>query len=272
LKSLLDPSASPINNGVDEQPLDEAAHNRSLYIRRILRITRKPQVKANKLGHPIARETSAAGQRVVLFFFDKSACVDQRGPNVLFTHAVLLHDLANGHATRQTIEDSSDGDTGSSNDRLPMMDCGVNDDSVVHTENSLCQCVPPAGILQLMHRLVFGSAHQDATLRRALAAYEAQCYVEARELLTPLAESGDPGAQCALASIYHLGLGVVADGVEAVRWYKRAADQGSALACNNLWCIYTMGWAGIAEDKEEARRWYEEAKRRGFAHLPREFS
>ncbi len=74
-----------------------------------------------------------------------------------------------------------------------------------------------------------------------------------------------------LANLYHLGQGVEMDGAEAVRWYKLAADQGSELACNNLWCIYTAGWAGVPEDKREARKWYDEAKRRGFPYLPREF-
>ncbi len=108
-------------------------------------------------------------------------------------------------------------------------------------------------------------------IERARAEFDAQNYVESRQLLEPLAHNGNIDAQCMLANIYQLGLGIEADGAQAVRWYKRAADRGSALACNNLWCIYTSGCAGVPADEREARRWYDEAKLRGFAHLPVEF-
>src|SRR5258708_6731088 len=103
----------------------------------------------------------------------------------------------------------------------------------------------------------------DTDADRAFEAYKAENYGVAFRLLRTHTEAGDVEAQCMLATIYHLGLGVVdPDGRQAVHWYKEAAAAGSPLACNNLWSIYTNGWYGVVQDKAEARRWYEEAKRR----------
>ena len=41
--------------------------------------------------------------------------------------------------------------------------------------------------------------------------------------------------------MYSSGLGVRQDRVEAVRWYRRAAEQGSAQAQNNLGIMYDEG-------------------------------
>src|SRR2546427_12286864 len=107
----------------------------------------------------------------------------------------------------------------------------------------------------------------ESDRKRGYDAYWSQDYAEALRLLLPFAEAGDADAQCAVASMYHLGNGVEPDGKEAVRWYTRAADGGSALACNNLWSIYTGGWYGVEQNKAEARKWYDEAKRRGIPHI-----
>jgi hypothetical protein len=112
---------------------------------------------------------------------------------------------------------------------------------------------------------------EESDRERGYDAYWGQNYGEAFRLLLPLAESGDTEAQCAVASMYQPGWGVERDVVEAVRWYVMAAEGGSALACNNLWSIYSGGWYEVEQDKETARKWYDEAKRRGFPHLPRDF-
>ncbi|SRR6266404_8049147 len=111
----------------------------------------------------------------------------------------------------------------------------------------------------------------DPHYDRGYEAYSNQNYAEALPQLMPFAEAGDSDAQCAVASMYQLGLGVEANGAEAVRWYRKAATGGSSLACNNLWCIFSAGCHDVSQNKDEARKWYDEAKRRGFPHLPREF-
>ena len=50
------------------------------------------------------------------------------------------------------------------------------------------------------------------------------------------AENGDAMAQCTLAELYQVGLGVATNHEEAFKWYRKSADQGDAVAQNNLVC------------------------------------
>ena len=52
------------------------------------------------------------------------------------------------------------------------------------------------------------------------------------------AEKGLAGAQSFLGDMYGDGLGVAKDEAEAVKWYRKAADQGYATAQFNLGVIY----------------------------------
>ena len=45
------------------------------------------------------------------------------------------------------------------------------------------------------------------------------------------------------------------DLAEAVRWYRKAADRGSAVAQNNLGVLYAQG-KGVAPDMAEAYFWF----------------
>ena len=108
-------------------------------------------------------------------------------------------------------------------------------------------------------------------MEQAIAEFHAGNYGVARALLMPLAEAGVVEAQCMVGNMFQLGLGVQVDASEAAAWYGRAAEQGSALACNNLWCLYRSDLRGLDPDGQEARHWYDEARRLGFPHLPLEF-
>jgi len=72
------------------------------------------------------------------------------------------------------------------------------------------------------------------------------------------AEQGNAIAQNNLGVMYDKGLGVPQDYVEAVRWYQMAAEQGNAIAQNNLGVIYDKG-LGVPQDYVEAVRWYQMA-------------
>jgi TPR repeat protein len=48
------------------------------------------------------------------------------------------------------------------------------------------------------------------------------------------AEQGHPGAQYNLANFYDEGVGLPKDALEATRWYRRAAEQGEVHAQYNL--------------------------------------
>jgi TPR repeat protein len=97
-----------------------------------------------------------------------------------------------------------------------------------------------------------------------------------------LAEDGDPVAQCDLGRIYENAVAapagryqvrstnevIVPDGPgdyeEAVRWYRKAADQGHAVG---QWCLgiaYENG-DGVIKDPAEAARWYLKAAEQGHA-------
>ena len=67
-----------------------------------------------------------------------------------------------------------------------------------------------------------------------LAAHQAGDYNTALKEWRPLAEQGNAITQYNLALMYKNGEGIAEDNVEAVKWYKRAAEQGYASAQNNL--------------------------------------
>lgn len=83
--------------------------------------------------------------------------------------------------------------------------------------------------------------------------------------LQRLAEQGDSEAQIALVEAYLLGhRGAQKSDVEAVKWLRRAAEQGHALAQNDLGFMYTEG-RGVTEDSVEAVKWYRKAAEQGYA-------
>ena len=54
--------------------------------------------------------------------------------------------------------------------------------------------------------------------------------------------------------MYNNGQGVVQDYVEAVKWYRKAAEQGGALAQYNLGVSYSTG-RGVPQDYVAAHKW-----------------
>ena len=89
-------------------------------------------------------------------------------------------------------------------------------------------------------------------------------------LLVPLAEAGNPKAQCNLASLYHQGLGVERDGKRAVELYKKVTEPNvpecnlSALAYNNLATLYFTGAPGVGADWGKANAYLTRARELGF--------
>ena len=76
------------------------------------------------------------------------------------------------------------------------------------------------------------------------------------------AEAGDVDAQSSLGVMYDNGTGVPEDDVEAVKWYRLAADQGDANAQGLLGLMYANG-NGVPEDYIEAVKWYRLAADQG---------
>ena len=59
-----------------------------------------------------------------------------------------------------------------------------------------------------------------------------------------------------------MGYGVTKDYEEAVKWYRKAAEQGNAIAQYNLGQNYRLG-RGVSVDLTQAKYWYEKAAEQG---------
>ena len=83
-------------------------------------------------------------------------------------------------------------------------------------------------------------------------------YVEAVKWYRLAAQQGYAEAQNNLGVMYESGHGVPRDPVEAAKWYLRAAEQGDANAQHNLGNRYQSG-EGVAQNFAEAVKWYRKA-------------
>jgi TPR repeat protein len=111
----------------------------------------------------------------------------------------------------------------------------------------------------------------DAQLQSALGeafyfGYEgvAKDYVEAVNWFRKAAEQNVAPAQYNLGTCYVLGRGVAKNEVEAVKWFRKAAEQGHSRGQNNLGAAYEIG-QGVAKDEVEAVKWYRKAAKQNDA-------
>jgi TPR repeat protein len=71
-------------------------------------------------------------------------------------------------------------------------------------------------------------------------------------------------AQFCLGACYEWGNCVAKDSAEAVKWYRKAAEQGDAEAQFHLGFCYYKG-DGVAKDAPEAVKWFSKAAEQGLA-------
>jgi TPR repeat protein len=90
----------------------------------------------------------------------------------------------------------------------------------------------------------------------------AQDDAEAARLYRLAADQGYAVAQNNLGCMFKHGQGVAKDYAEAARLYRLAAEQGYAVAQVSLGLMFRNGY-GVAEDKAEAIRWYHLAAAQG---------
>jgi TPR repeat protein len=88
--------------------------------------------------------------------------------------------------------------------------------------------------------------------------------VEAVKWFRKAAEQNDPQAQHNLGYCYAHGLGVTQDFVEAVKCFRKAAEQNDAQAQCSLGTRYGKG-QGVAKDEVEAVRWFRRAAEQNLA-------
>ena len=99
---------------------------------------------------------------------------------------------------------------------------------------------------------------------RGLQYDDAGNHVNALEWYRKAADQGYAVAQVILGWHYHTGEGVPQDDAEAARWYRLAADQGDAVAQQSLGCAYREG-NGVPQDDAESVRWFRLAAEQGRA-------
>jgi tetratricopeptide (TPR) repeat protein len=77
-----------------------------------------------------------------------------------------------------------------------------------------------------------------------------------------LAKPNEATAGLYLGNMYYNGQMVTKSVSEAVKWWRKGADQGNAWAQSNLGAMYATG-NGVARDTAEAMRWYRKAAEAG---------
>ena len=108
------------------------------------------------------------------------------------------------------------------------------------------------------------SAAQPAAddCRSGLSAYNRGDYVTAFRNWHVLAEDGDAPAQAGLGFLFHKGLGVTQDDIEAASWFEKAARKGQAEAQLLLGTLYFFG-EGVQQSYVMAFTWCEIAQSNG---------
>ena len=116
----------------------------------------------------------------------------------------------------------------------------------------------------LLFSLFLGASSYSADFNKGMTAAQSGDFATALKEWKPLAEEGNAVAQNNLGLMYHNGWGVPQDYKEAVYWYRLAVEQGYAIAQYNLGLMYEKG-KGVPQDDKEAARLYRLAAEQGYA-------
>jgi tetratricopeptide (TPR) repeat protein len=92
--------------------------------------------------------------------------------------------------------------------------------------------------------------------------YNEKNYAEAVKWYRKSAEQGNASGQHDLGYMYYNGYGVTKDYEEAVKWYRKSAEQGDASGQYNLGYMYRNGY-GVTKDDTEALKWYRKSAEQG---------
>ena len=108
--------------------------------------------------------------------------------------------------------------------------------------------------------------HKDAQyflgLMYHLGIWVKQDYSEAVKWYRKAANQKDVDVQAILGIMYYRGKEVEQDKTEGIRWLRKAAEQGHANAQIMLGILYFLG-KGVAKNKSEAVKWYRKAAQQG---------
>jgi TPR repeat protein len=95
------------------------------------------------------------------------------------------------------------------------------------------------------------------------AAYVIGDYATAYKELKPLADQGNVEAQCMLGRMYEFGgHGVRKDHAQALKWFRKAAEQGDPGGQYDMGMVFTAGH-GVPQDYVQAYMWFNLAALQG---------
>ena len=106
----------------------------------------------------------------------------------------------------------------------------------------------------LLLNLLVGNPAFSGDFQKGMDAFDKEDYATALREWKPLAEQGYALAQNNLGVMYEKGQGVSQNYKTAVKWYTLAAEQGYALAQFNLGVMYDKG-EGVIQDYIRAHMW-----------------
>ena len=112
--------------------------------------------------------------------------------------------------------------------------------------------------------LIFDSGKRSISCNGRTYGFSVRPVQDAVKWFRKAAEQGDVEAQFGLGVCYSGGKGVAKDTVEAVKWYRKAAEQGFASAQCKLGLCYAKG-DGVEKDQATAVSWYRKAANQGHA-------
>ena len=104
-----------------------------------------------------------------------------------------------------------------------------------------------------------------ACFNKGFEYYNKANYAEAVKWYRKAAEQGGAKAQYNLGLCYHKGIGVEHSHTEAVKWWRKAAEQGLVNAQHDLGVSYATG-TGVEQSYTEAVKWYRKAAEQGYAN------
>jgi TPR repeat protein len=107
-----------------------------------------------------------------------------------------------------------------------------------------------------------GTPEED--FRAGLSAFNSGDFAAAMRLWRPLADKNDARSQAGIGFMYHRGLGVKTDDVQAAFWLRKAAEQGQAEGQMMLGNLYFFG-LGVKQSYPAAYAWCELAQDNGQA-------
>jgi len=91
--------------------------------------------------------------------------------------------------------------------------------------------------------------------------------LQVRERIVIDAQKGNVDCQLSLGWMYSEGCGMRRNYSKSMAWYQKAANQGCAVAQNNLGVMYAYDWfEAIKKDYTKAREWYQKAAEQGYAY------